>query len=609
MTQTAPATTPTPINWELESLSPDPASAEFAALIDEYGRSLAALADAAGELPPPAPQSAAGWGDALETLSEIRTTGSSLRSTIGCHAAADAENPRFQQLEAKVASLAPAVTRLELLFETAFGGLSEADRHALAAADPRLKDAAFYLDEAARSAAFRLDGEQERLFSELAVDGLNAWSRLYDRLSGSLKIRVLREGRVVEKSPGQVQWDMPDRARRQDNFEAANVAWGGIADVCSDALNHIAGQRLTKYARLGVDHLAYPLHLNRLRRSSLEAMNAAIDARSDRLVGYLEEKARWVGVDRLSWYDVGAPLPLQVEGAEMTWDEACDTVVKTLTGFSPAFGQFSADSLRDRWVEAEDRPGKRQGGFCTDLPAQKQSRIFMTFTGSPDSMSTLAHELGHAYHTFLLRDEPALLRDYPMNLAETASTFAEAVVGERRLADCRTDAEKLNVLDGQCGDAVSFLMNLRCRFLFEDAFHKRRASGELTAAELSELMTDAQKTAFRDALDPERLNPLFWCSKLHFYIDDWPFYNFPYTFGYLLSLGLFAEGRRDADGFPAKFDRFLTLTGRMTSEEAVREGFGYDLGEPTFWELALDEVDRRVAAFLELSPKVRAGLR
>ena len=595
----------TPITWELDSLYPSPESAEFRGLIDEYAASIAALSTDVAGLTEPAAAHAAAWADSLERLSEIRTSGSSLRSYIGCHAAADAGNPGFQQLEAKMAALAPDVTALELLFEVAFGQISDDDREAFIAAEPRLQDWRFYIDEAARSFALRLPDGLEQLFAELSVDGLGGWSRLYDRISGALRIRVMEKGRVVEKSVGQVQWDMPDRSQRKANFYAAEIAWASITDVCADAVNHIAGSRLTKYRRLGVDHLTVPLRLNRLDRQSLEAMNSVIDARSDKLVGYLEEKARWVGVDQLAWYDVGAPLPVRVEGAELTWDEACDTVTQTLAEFSPGFGTFAAASLRDRWVEAEDRPGKRQGGFCTDLPLQKQSRIFMTFTGSADSMATLAHELGHAYHTYLLRDAPPLLRDYPMNLAETASTFAEAVVGQRRLENAAGDAERLSILEAQCGDAASFLMNLRCRFLFEHEFHRRRADGELTADDLSALMLEAQTTAFRGALDPDAMNPLFWASKLHFYIDDWPFYNFPYTFGYLLSLGLFAEGKESPDDFPGRFDRFLTLTGRMTSEDAVREGFGYDLREPTFWNRAMDEVDRRVDAFLDLSPRLR----
>ena len=224
----------------------------------------------------------------------------------------------------------------------------------------------------------------------------------------------------------------------------------------------------------------------------------------------------------------------------------------------------------------------------------------MTYTNSIDSMSTLAHELGHAYHSFVLRDAPEFLRDYPMNLAETASTFAETVLGENRLAAAETKAEKLDLLDKMLGDAVSFLMNIHARFLFDDRMHQERANGELSAERLTELMLAAQKEAYCDALAPDGWNDNFWISKLHFYISGWPFYNFPYTFGYLLSLGTFSLAQ-DAANFPQQFDDFLKATGCMDTEDAAQSVFGYDLRQPDFWNRSLDIIEARVTQFLELA--------
>lgn len=595
--------------WDLDVLYPRPETDEFAGLFRTYADELKSLVEEISALPAPSGDSAPAWGQALQKLASTRASGSSLRSFVGCHAAADATNATYQQYEAKLAALSPLQTELSLTIESAFGRLSNDDLAALCEADGSLAENRFYLEEAVRDASFRLDDTLEKLHAELSVDGLKAWSRLYDRLSGALRIEVMEKGEVVAKSPGQVQWDMVERPVRQNNWHAAQKAWRGISETCADALNHISGQRLTKYARLGdgaVSHLDYPLRLNRMSRGTLDAMYAAIDARSAMLVPYLEEKSRWLGIDKPAVYDIFAPLPLPTSQSKMTYDEACSTVVDTLNAFSERFGGFSQMALENQWVEAEDRAGKRQGGFCTDLPVQGESRIFMTFTGSPDSMSVLAHELGHAYHTYLLREEPVLLRDYPMNLAETASTFAEAVVGQRRLEDCQTDYERLGILDGQCSDGVAFLMNLRSRFLFEDAFHNKRHEGELSVDDFEQLMVDAQKQAYHGSLADDGYDPLFWASKLHFYIDDWPFYNFPYTFGYLLSLGLYAEGTSgDTSKFADGFDKFLVLTGRMQAEDAVREGFGHDLTQPTFWNQALDEVERRVGAFMELSGRLQ----
>lgn len=225
----------------------------------------------------------------------------------------------------------------------------------------------------------------------------------------------------------------------------------------------------------------------------------------------------------------------------------------------------------------------------------------MTFTNTPDSMSTLAHELGHAYHSWVLRDEPLLLQEYPMNLAETASTFAEAVLGDRRLADAESAESKLAILDNMLSDAVAFLMNIHARFLFEDRFHVERREGELSAGRFSELMLEAQKDAYLDALDPDGWYPGFWISKLHFYISGWPFYNFPYTFGYLLSQGLYALASDAGPDFPQQYRDLLIATGNRETEEAVGSTFGYDLRQPDFWNRSLDIVESRVNEFVRLA--------
>ena len=223
----------------------------------------------------------------------------------------------------------------------------------------------------------------------------------------------------------------------------------------------------------------------------------------------------------------------------------------------------------------------------------------MTFTNSADSMSTLAHELGHAYHSWVLKERPWMLRHYPMNLAETASTFAEAVLGEQRLKRSESDSDRALILDNMLSDAVAFLMNIHCRFLFEDAFHKERAGGEVPAERLSELMKAAQKTAYSDALADDGWNPQFWVSKLHFYISGLPFYNFPYTFGYLLSLGIYALRDEIGDEFPERYRQLLIATGSQNTEDAVQSTFGYDLTAPDFWNKSLDIVESRVGQFLD----------
>jgi len=601
-------TTPhSPQNWDLSPLYPAIGTPSFESLLVDYKQRLELAARQAASLGPIGGDRSGqpGWETLLREFEQLEALAGGLASYVGCHAAGDARNPLYRQLEARLSALDPLREEIATALEFALQQATPADLEPWIASSPWLAANRFFLEERRRNATLRLEPRQEQLVNRLAVDGQHAWGRLYDRLSGELRVQVMERGQVVEKSPSQIRFDSPERSVRENNFFAADRAWKGIRDSCADALNHLSGTRLTIYDRLGLpDHLEVPLRRNRLERSTLRAMWQAVTDRKAALVPYLQAKARLLGLPALCWYDTQAPLPQSSSDASpatINYDDGVAMVERSFRNFSPDLGDFARLSVDQRWIEAENRPGKRQGAFCTGFPAQKQSRVFMTFTNSFDNVSTLAHELGHAYHSWVLRDQPIFLQDYPMNLAETASTFAEAVLGEERLSTSRSRAEKLSILDHMCSDAVAYLMNIHARFVFEDRFHHERRGGELSADRLSELMLEAQRETYLDALDPAGWYPDFWASKLHFYISGLPFYNFPYTFGFLLSTGLFALATELGPAFPDKYRQLLIATGCQPTEEAVRSTFGHDLGRPDFWNKSLDVVERRVKDFLELA--------
>ena len=599
-----------PLTWDLNSLAPAPTTAAFREQLDQFKAKLAQFAASTNSLPPVdgRAENVARWVSVISEYELLDAQATDVKALVECYCATDAENKFYQQLQAELATLTPHREQIATNVEFALKEATDDGFAALLEAAPELKRNEYFLVTRRKNAALRLPKSQELLAADLAVDGIHAWGRLFDRLSGSLKVQVQEQGKLVTRSPGQVQFDSPQRTIRENNFFAADAAWGTIADSCAEAINHIAGTRLTTYRHVGLrDHLEAPLRHNRMTRETLDSMWSTINAGKGVLKDYFAAKARLLGVNRLAWYDLTAPLP-QLPGAgnadDISYDAACSQIIEAFTAFSSDFGDFAKMALSNGWIEAENRAGKHQGGFCTGFPTAKQSRIFMTYTNSADSMSTLAHELGHAYHSWVLRDQPVFLQDYPMNLAETASTFAEAVLGERRLRAARSDYERLQMLDGMLGDSVAFLMNIHARFLFEDNFHKERDKGELTADQLNGLMEAAQKTAYLDALVEGGWNPRFWASKLHFYISGLPFYNFPYTFGYLLSTGLYALSQGAGESFPDQYRGLLVATGCMETEAAVQSTTGYNLAQGEFWEKSLDVIERRVGQFLELAEVV-----
>jgi pepF/M3 family oligoendopeptidase len=347
------------------------------------------------------------------------------------------------------------------------------------------------------------------------------------------------------------------------------------------------------------DILAEPLWANRLTAASLETMWSVVDRKSAKLLDYLSAKAALLGCGQLDWFDLHAPVG--TDGRTFTYAEAADFTVDTLRRFNPGIADFARMAIDHRWVEAENRPGKRAGGFCTGFPLSRQSRIFMTFSGSLNSLMTLAHELGHAYHSWVIRDLPAGARRYTMSVAETASTFNETVVRNAVYAAAATAAERLSILAARLDDAVTFLMDIRSRFDFENAFFARRRAGSLGVTDLNTLMEQAQKTAFKNGLG--RYHPLFWASKLHFYITSAPFYNFPYTVGFLFSNGVYAMAEAEGPAFKNRYIALLRDTGRMTTEDLARTHLGVDLTRPDFWESVIDRILADVDEFTTLAQK------
>jgi oligoendopeptidase F len=302
-----------------------------------------------------------------------------------------------------------------------------------------------------------------------------------------------------------------------------------------------------------------------------------------------------------------APLPLRSH-ERIEWPQGRERVLAAFDSVYPDLSKFAEHAFDRRWVDHAARPGKAPGGFCSTSPVLGESRIFMTFNGATGDVTTLAHELGHAWHGWLLRDARYWARHYPMTLAETASTFAQQIVIDAVLDDPDAPAEARAVmLDARMQDAETFLLNIRMRFLFESSLYDERASGELSIERLCELMADAQQRIYGDTLDPEQLDPWFWASKLHFYIAGVSFYNFPYTFGYLLSLGLFARARQEGRGFLPRYEELLRQTGRDRVETVVQSCVGVDLQQPDFWQASIDLIEEDLGRWEKVVDELALG--
>jgi oligoendopeptidase F len=586
------------LSWNLDSLfAGGSSSPQFAAFVEESEKLVAVLLKELQE----AGETSVGneqltlWTDKLQdVLSRLREAESfvlCLTSQQKSDKRAVAWTERIQTLSARYRQAMDSYdAKLASVTEDHFQQWSNQPEHAAVQ---------FPLNERRESAKDKLSPALEGVASELSVDGYHGWGEHYNTIVGRISIPWEEDGSTQHLSVGQAanKLNHPEPASRDLMSSLWEEAWAGQADLCSDALNRLAGFRLKLYGLRGWnDPLREPLRINRMSRKTLDAMWTAVEEGIAPLKRYLELKAHRLGKNKLSWHDVDAPIA--TSQAKISYKEAAELITDAFQQFSPDMAKLAQTAFADRWIEAEDRSGKRPGGFCISFPRSRQSRVFMTYSGTPGNVSVLAHELGHAYHGELVKDLPPLAQEYAMNVAETASTFAEALVNDALLRRAESNQEKLALLDDRLQRAVAFCMNIRARFLFETRFYDRRQTGMLETSELNELMLDAQKEAFGNAL--ETWHPHFWAAKMHFYLTDVPFYNFPYTFGYLFSTGLVAVAERVGASFSERYDQLLRDTGIMTVEQLAFHHLGVALDDPRFWQDAVARVVADVEEFAEL---------
>lgn len=589
-----------PQRWDLDVIYPGGSASEA------FAAELKGMEQGIGQLNRMLAEGASG-GDAWERLIKLTEISQeillSLRqseSFVACLAAQNMKDTAANALNDRVKTIAAQYISAMTKYDTFLRGIEDSVWEELLSR-PDVQEIAFNLRERRELAKMKMAPELEALAGDLAINGYHGWGDFYDTLVSRAEFRVQEANEEVKLlSAGQMfnRLSDGDREVRKSSFAEWEREWASFAELGAETLNRLAGFRLKLYENRGWDNvLKEPLQINRMSEKTLDAMWNAIGEGKKSLVAYLERKAKLLGLEKLDWYDVDAPLGSSAKTVD--YDAGAAFIIEQFRTFDPRLAEFSEMAFRDGWIEAEDRAGKRPGGFCTAFPKSGQTRIFMTYSGTASNISTLAHELGHAYHQHVMNDKPAFAQEYAMNVAETASTFAEMIVMDRALQKTANADEKLGLLEEKIQNAVAFFMNIHARLLFETRFYEKRKQGLVSVEELNALMEAAQREAYNDTLG--QVHPYFWLSKLHFYATDVPFYNFPYTFGYLFSAGLYARALEQGPAFADQYVALLRDTGSMTVEELAMNHLGVNLEEPDFWREAVALTERDVQQFLEMT--------
>lgn len=473
--------------------------------------------------------------------------------------------------------------------------------------EPRLTEYRFFLREQLKQSHRQMSEAEEALAADLSRAGGDSWGRLQEAVSSTLSWpwdEAAGERKSVIELRNLAM--NPDRSVRERAYQKELEAWKSVEIPLAFSLNGVKGFSTILNRRRGYPStLTRSVEQSRITQATLDALVQVMKESLPMFRRYFQAKARYLGLPKLAFYDLFAPAGRSTE--RWSFDTIEKMIVEQFGSFSEEMGRLAGTAFQQRWIDAQPRDGKVGGAYCISFPLTRSSRILCNYDGSFEDLTTVAHELGHAYHHEVLKDAPAIHREYPMTLAETASIFAENVIYSRAL-EVLPEGQRIVVLEEFLQGASQVIVDILSRFIFERNVLERRPDGELSPREFCDLMVDAQKQTYGDALDETKLHPYMWAVKGHYYSQDLAFYNFPYAFGLLFGLSLYSLYTKEGPSFASKYRTVLELTGRASAEE-VTSSVGFDIEKPEFWRSGVELIRERVGMFEQLAGGGEGGAR
>ncbi|MCW3060317.1 MAG: family oligoendopeptidase [Capsulimonas sp.] len=575
--------------WDMTPFYPSLDSPEFAAAYAQMERmiqEMTAFVDTLDSL-----ETNDGLRELIARQSAFAEVGGVVGSYVGCIVEADTRDTaaaaRMSQIDLLFATTSQQQARI-----TAWIGTRDIEPF-LAESEANAQYS-YMLRKRKTQALHQMSPAEENLASELGLTGASAWGKLRGDVESQMLVPIVLNGEAKQIPMSAIRNLVTDADRevRRTAYEAELAGWKTVETPIAAALNSIKGQVNTLTKRRHWDSpLAQSVFQNQIDQETLDAMIGAARESMPHFRRYLGAKARALGIEKLAFYDIFAPLP--GESRVWEWDDATKFVAEQFHGYSARMGEFAERSFRENWTDAGPREGKVGGAFCAGVRGD-ESRILMNYQPAFNNVSTLAHELGHGYHNLCMSKMPILLQSSPSTLAETASIFCETVIRQAGVK-AGSPADKLAILEASLQGATQIVVDITSRYLFEQSVFDARVSRELSVDEIKAAMLQAQDDTYGDALLPEARHPYMWAAKPHYYSTG-SFYNYPYMFGMLFALGLYARYEQDPDGFKSMYDDLLASTG-MADAATLASRFGIDTRSPEFWRASIGTIVKDIDTF------------
>ena len=446
----------------------------------------------------------------------------------------------------------------------------------------------------------KLTEPEEKILSEKAVTGREAWVRFFTEVMGAARYPF--DGEELTQSAILAKLYEPDRAVRQRAAESVTGVLRDKLPILTFVFNTLAADKASD------DRLRrFPTWIssrnlsNEVSDDVVEALIDAVTSRYDIVARYYHLKRAILGLDRLADYDRYAPLPA-AEG-DYEWDRAREVVLDAYRRFHPQVAGIVGEFFARSWIDAAPKPGKRGGAYSASTVPSVHPYVFLNYTGSARDVMTLAHELGHGLHQYLAREQGMLQAHTPLTTAEMASTFGEMLVFSAMMEQEDDPNVRLAMLGHKIEDSFATVFRQIAMNRFEHGLHTaRREEGELTSERISAIWLETQRAMFGDSVEMTDNYSVWWSYVPHFLHT--PGYVYAYAFGELLVMALFARYRQEGESFAPRYLDVLRAGG-SDWPQAILAPLGVDLTDPGFWKEGLSEIEALVAQAEDLVARTR----
>ncbi len=458
------------------------------------------------------------------------------------------------------------------------------------------------LEKIQRRIPHMLTEAEEQLTLAKDQNGVRAWSMLQGDWLSSQTYEIEIDGEMKTLPYGEIVglYEHPDRDLRK---RAHEIVFEGLSKddiVWSSALRSVFTDHLTMVKlRKWPSPMTQSLIANDVDEETITALMNTIEKNVGEFRKYLKLKAKALGLETLGNWDIDAPIPTE-QSKKYTWDEARKLNVDSYTEFDKESGEWMNEMYERRHIDAAVREGKRSGAFCATWHAGESAYVLQSFTGTIGDVYTSAHELGHALHAYLgTRAQKPTNYEIGSCIAETGSNFGELLLTEKLLGQINSKEEKKVILASVLDSFTGGAFQVSTRVWFETMLYEAIQKGKfLDGNTISDLWVRARTNMYGDAVEWLPVMRWWWTFKLHFYMANYRYYNYPYVYAGLFVFAMYKLYKEQGEAFVPRFKALLSAGSSKSPRELAAE-IGFDITTKEFWEKGIEQFKEFVDQFEE----------